>query len=561
MAEGETSQKALKLDLGNLTEKNMGQLKKLNTATFPVKYKDQFYLDLVKYFDFCRLGFYADVLVGSICCRLEDRDQVLGGGKALYIMTLSILKPYRQRSLASQLVQWILDRAQSKECQDKDVREIYLHVQTSNKTALQFYKKFGFKVTQEIKDYYHNIDPPDCYVLRPLVGALPVVQTPLGTAEGIFAAEGVVVTVSYRLGALGFLVSESFDGPGNGGMNGIRDIATALRWIQRFIPYFKGDPNRVTVFGQSSGAYATCTLTVAPEAKGLFRRAILQSGPCFGGPPNRGWGPRNVSYGLHVAKEVMAAANVSSLAELREVPAEKVQWPAYTMNDPAVAPYFSGYFEDPGFLPASADKLWAEGKVNPEAIMVGFNSKDGTAAFYGVAPTMGYVPPDENQTGANDYEKAIRKVWGTNADAVLQQYPLSRFDGSPQKAFLQADADSMVICPSYQLLRYAQAMDVPSWAFEFAHFIPSARPDGFGCSNGPELDVAPPRRGAYTSLRSQGNAQITVSDVKLFAIHGDDDPWQENSGKKKGLELCAAEVKFVFGNEEMRSLAFFFGFA
>ncbi|CAK9067202.1 unnamed protein product [Durusdinium trenchii] len=326
----------------------------------------------------------------------------------------------------------------------------------------------------------------------------------------------IVVTVSYRLGALGFLVSESFDGPGNGGMNGIRDIATALRWIQRFIPYFKGDPNRVTVFGQSSGAYATCTLTVAPEAKGLFRRAILQSGPCFGGPPNRGWGPRNVSYGLHVAKEVMAAANVSSLAELREVPAEKVQWPAYTMNDPAVAPYFSGYFEDPGFLPASADKLWAEGKVNPEAIMVGFNSKDGTAAFYGVAPTMGYVPPDENQTGANDYEKAIRKVWGTNADAVLQQYPLSRFDGSPQKAFLQADADSMVICPSYQLLRYAQAMDVPSWAFEFAHFIPSARPDGFGCSNGPELDVAPPRRGAYT---------------KLFAIHGDD-------------------VKFVFGNEE-----------
>lgn len=155
--------KALKLDLGNLTEKNMGQLKKLNTATFPVKYKDQFYLDLVKYFDYCRLGFYADVLVGSICCRLEDRED---GGKALYIMTLSILEPYRKRNLASQLVQWILDRAQSKECQEKDVREIYLHVQTSNKTALQFYKKFGFKVTEKICDYYHNIDPPDCYVLR-----------------------------------------------------------------------------------------------------------------------------------------------------------------------------------------------------------------------------------------------------------------------------------------------------------------------------------------------------------------------------------------------------------
>ena len=325
----------------------------------------------------------------------------------------------------------------------------------------------------------------------------------------------IVVTVSYRLGALGFLVSEDFDGPGNGGMNGIRDIATALKWIRRFIPYFNGDPDRVTVFGQSSGAYATCTLTVAPEAKGLFQGAILQSGPCFGGPPNRGWGPRNVSYGLRISKEVMAAVNVSSLEELRQVPAEKVQWPAYTMNDPSVAPYFSGYFEDPGFLPAPADQLWAAGKVNPKSIMVGFASKDGTAAFYGVAPTLGYVAGDKNQTSPTDYETAIRKIWGNDADAVLKQYPLSRFEGSPQKAFLQVDADSMVICPSYQLLQYTQAAGIPSWAFQFAHFIPSQRPDGWGCSNGPELDVAPPSRGAYT---------------KLFAIHGDD-------------------VKFVFGNE------------
>ena len=240
--------------------------------------------------------------------------------------------------------------------------------------------------------------------------------------------------------------------------------------------------------------------------------------------------------------------------------------------------FYSTVLEDPGFLPAPADKLWAEGKVNPEAIIVGrapsfavkmmgralivwispiqlqsvthvrhvcynmtpgeapslemkpiqvaiagFNSKDGTAAFYGIAPTMGFVPPDQKQlhglknslvrsksgakqrkasrfllvecrlvaleirTNASDYENAIRKVWGSKADAVpwlftmgfcwndlfgvidiaqifrieeyrqlyhevLQQYPLSRFDGSPQKAFLQADADSMVICPSYQLL-------------------------------------------------------------------------------------------------------------
>merc|ERR1719359_1322942 len=115
----------------------------------------------------------------------------------------------------------------------------------------------------------------------------------------------IVVTVQYRLGALGFLVSDKFKGPGNGGMNGIRDTVVALRWVQHHIESFGGDPNQVTLFGQSSGAYAACTISVAPEAKGLFQRLIMQSGPCFGGPPNKGWGPRNATFGYQVAKQVM----------------------------------------------------------------------------------------------------------------------------------------------------------------------------------------------------------------------------------------------------------------
>ena len=155
-----------KFDLQRLTYNQIGQVKKLITHCSAGKYKDQFYLDLTKYLEYCCVGLYADVIVGSICCRLEHRDD---SGKALYIMMLSTLKPYRRRSLASQLVQWILDRAQSKECRENDVREIYLHVQTSNKPALQFFQNFGFKVTEKIEDYhdYHfNLDPPDCYVLR-----------------------------------------------------------------------------------------------------------------------------------------------------------------------------------------------------------------------------------------------------------------------------------------------------------------------------------------------------------------------------------------------------------
>ena len=71
----------------------------------------------------------------------------------------------------------------------------------------------------------------------------------------------------------------------------------------------------MTLFGQSSGSYAACTISVAPEAKGLFHRLIMQSGPCFGGPPNKGWGPRNASFGLHVTAQVMAANNVLGRAK------------------------------------------------------------------------------------------------------------------------------------------------------------------------------------------------------------------------------------------------------
>eukprot|EP00448_Togula_jolla_P039984 CAMPEP_0170619502 /NCGR_PEP_ID=MMETSP0224-20130122/27551_1 /TAXON_ID=285029 /ORGANISM="Togula jolla, Strain CCCM 725" /LENGTH=204 /DNA_ID=CAMNT_0010945597 /DNA_START=36 /DNA_END=650 /DNA_ORIENTATION=- len=168
-SDGARRRKPLKADIGHVTEKNIGQLKKLNTATFPVVYKEQFYQDLLKALDYSRLGYYADILVSSICCRLEDRP---AGGKALYIMTLSVLKPYQRRGMASQLVRWAIKRAEGKEGQADDVREMYLHVQTSNQSAIEFYRVFGFEITDEIKNYYKKIEPPDCYVLRkPMNGA------------------------------------------------------------------------------------------------------------------------------------------------------------------------------------------------------------------------------------------------------------------------------------------------------------------------------------------------------------------------------------------------------
>jgi len=97
--------------------------------------------------------------------------------------------------------------------------------------------------------------------------------------EMLVDEEVVVVTINYRLGALGFL---STDTPRASGNQGLRDIQLALAWVQERISLFGGDPTRVTVAGQSGGSWAVSLLLASPLSNGLFSRAILQSGPAIG---------------------------------------------------------------------------------------------------------------------------------------------------------------------------------------------------------------------------------------------------------------------------------------
>ena len=109
---------------------------------------------------------------------------------------------------------------------------------------------------------------------------------------------------------------------------------------------------------------------MAPEARGLFRRAGLLSGPCLGGPPGRGWGPGGAERGRAVAEEVLEAHGARTLDELRGLPAEQVQWPGEYMTDLAKAPFFSGYFYDAAVLPDAPEALWRRGEIHPEEYLM-----------------------------------------------------------------------------------------------------------------------------------------------------------------------------------------------
>ncbi|XP_020105880.1 N-alpha-acetyltransferase 50 [Ananas comosus] len=149
------------ISLDGLRDKNVMQLKKLNTALFPVRYNDKYYADALASADLTKLAYFNDICVGSIACRLERKE---GGAIRVYIMTLGVLAPYRGLGIGTKLLTHVLDLSAK-----QNISEIYLHVQTNNDDAIAFYKKFGFEITDTIQNYYTNITPPDCYVLSKVV--------------------------------------------------------------------------------------------------------------------------------------------------------------------------------------------------------------------------------------------------------------------------------------------------------------------------------------------------------------------------------------------------------
>ncbi|CAL9134813.1 unnamed protein product [Musa textilis] len=156
-AGGRGVEMAAAISLDGVRDKNVMQLKKLNTALFPVRYNDKYYADALASGDFTKLAYFSDICVGSIACRLEKKE---GGAICVYIMTLGVLAPYRGLGIGTKLLSHVLDLS----CK-QNTSEVYLHVQTNNDDAIAFYKKFGFEIVDTIQNYYTNISPPDCYVL------------------------------------------------------------------------------------------------------------------------------------------------------------------------------------------------------------------------------------------------------------------------------------------------------------------------------------------------------------------------------------------------------------
>ncbi|KAF9051122.1 N-acetyltransferase NAT13 [Hymenopellis radicata] len=150
-----------RVSFASLTPNNLGTVRKLNSVIFPIKYSEKFYQDILnpELEDFCKLVYYNDVPVGTICCRFETQ----GDQTNLYLMTMGVLAPYRSRTLGSQSLDLILATASTHKSK---INKIYLHVQVSNESAKKFYERHGFQEVGVHANYYKKIAPHDAWVLE-----------------------------------------------------------------------------------------------------------------------------------------------------------------------------------------------------------------------------------------------------------------------------------------------------------------------------------------------------------------------------------------------------------
>lgn len=195
-----------------------------------------------------------------------------------------------------------------------------------------YYKEFNTPVNFNEDSLYLNVWTP----AKSAADMLPVAVWLYGGAllsgycaekefDGAeYAKRGVIlVTVNYRLGLFGFMCHPWLAEENNGhcGNYGVLDQLAALKWVEENIKIFGGDPDNITLFGQSSGSLTSQTLMLSPLSKGLFNKCILQSGA---GYDNGFCKNRKKEEYYDIGEKAVELSGVESLAELRKVPADRL---------------------------------------------------------------------------------------------------------------------------------------------------------------------------------------------------------------------------------------------
>ncbi|RSN68090.1 carboxylesterase/lipase family protein [Actinomadura sp. WAC 06369] len=262
----------------------------------------------------------------------------------------------------------------------------------------------------------------------------------------------VVVTVNYRLGPLGWLAHPALDGRGlQSGNYGLLDQQAALRWVQRNIRGFGGDPGNVTLFGESAGAADTCANLASPTAAGLFDKAIAQSFGCTATVHSE---ESAEQAGRTFAAALGCADGGAAARCLRDVPARTLL-EAFAEREFDVGPVAGG----DRVLPLAPAEAVERGRVHRVPVMHG-NTIDEMRLYVALA----HPQPITRER----FEAIVRSSYGAAADAVLARYPV---DDDPRLTLARIQTDfggPLSTCLHQDAFAGLRDARVPVYAYQFA---------------------------------------------------------------------------------------------
>jgi len=282
----------------------------------------------------------------------------------------------------------------------------------------------------------------------------------------------VVVSINYRLGALGFFAHPALDRESDAGVSGnygLLDQQLALRWVKDNARAFGGDPGRVMIFGESAGGQDTLLHLVSPGSAGLFHAAAAQSGGLYS---------TTLAEAQVSLQPVVTSTNCGSatdaLACLRAVSATTL-----AAIDSADGPLARGMRYGPVIdgvvIPAHPLELIKQGRQHQVPVIVGSNAQE----------TSRMVTP---VTTAMEYQAAVRAQYGaTIGTLLLNQYPASRFS-SPREALVTLTTDTTWTCPTRRLARaLASTQTAPVYRYFFSWRSPGVAGAILGATHGLEV--------------------------------------------------------------------------
>ncbi|HEX2790022.1 MAG TPA: carboxylesterase family protein [Steroidobacteraceae bacterium] len=352
---------------------------------------------------------------------------------------------------------------------------------------------------------YLDIRTPNLHPQRPLPvmvwihGGSNRAGSARGIADSDITRRGVVlVCIQYRLGVFGFLSHPALTRESHGKAAGnfaVLDQIAALRWVRRNIAAFGGDPRNVTIFGHSAGAEDVGLLLLSPLARGLFAKAIEQSGsPGFGLPPRSL--ADNEALGLQLSRILGSGDDAAALAVLRSRDGREILAAGEALRSPTLRDRSYLWLQvsvDGHVLPLAPREILAAGRANPVALIIGSNTRELT------------IPGGDEQTDAfladsfGEHEAAARSLYG-----YRRQAPAPAGDARYGSFSERLSGDVIFRCPAARTAGLQAAAGQPVWQYQFGR-IDSARQFGHAAELAfvfDDLPVGAAQDGAAVSLQA-----------------------------------------------------------